>query len=242
MTAQVEGNKYWAEINLSEGVSDSVQQVKDLWTDATTRVKEVTTKAVETVGEVADRSIDTIAQTAQQAIDKTKDSLTQTLSQTENLGGAVANNMQSAIASSVNVWLQDHPNVFKLLEGLIWMTNHPIISLLVLLVAIAVAWQLIKGVGYLMEVVGRAIVQAPFRLLQFSATSAGKIGSFAIQTITKKKELLALPPANSLPVQPDKQQRLAEISRRLESIQKEQNELLQEVATIMAEEKVNLEV
>jgi len=79
--------------------------------------------------------------------------------------------------------------------------------------------------------------------LGIGAKSLNAAGNLALKQLTgNKKTVPALPPASSQPVLPDKKQRLAEISHRLEALQKEQNELLQEVATIMAADKINLEV
>ena len=154
--------------------------------------------------------------------------------------------MQTAIASSVSHWLQDHPAVFRLLEIVIWMSDHPIISVVLVLFAIALIWQLIKWLGYLIEIGVRSLMQAPIKLLHFllgiGAKSLNAAGNLALKQLTgNKKTVPALPPATSQPVLPDKNQRLAEISTRLEALQKEQNELLQEVATIMAADKINVE-
>lgn len=149
--------------------------------------------------------------------------------------------MQTAIAYSVNNWLQEHPAVFRCLEILIWMSNHPIISAAMVLVGIAIAWQLIKAVGYVLEVVARSLLQAPVKLLQFlfgiTTKSLTNLGGLAVQQLigtNNTAEPPVLPPADNQPVQPDQQQRLAEISTRLEALQKEQNELLQEAAILMA--------
>lgn len=155
--------------------------------------------------------------------------------------------MEKAIASSASHWLQQHPAVFRLLEILIWMSNHPIISAVIVLFAIALIWQLIKWLGYLIEIGVRSLMQAPIKLVNFllglGAKSLSAVGNLALKQLAGTKNTVpALPPATSQPVLPDKKQRLAEISSRLEALQKEQNELLQEVATIMATDKMNVEV
>jgi hypothetical protein len=127
------------------------------------------------------------------------------------------------------------------------MSDHPIISVVIVLFAIALIWQLIKLLGYLIEIGVRSLMQAPIKLLHFllgiGAKSLNAVGDLALKPLAgNKKTVPALPPASSQPVLPDKKQRLAEISSRLEVLQKEQNELLQEVAAIMASDKINLEV
>ncbi len=127
------------------------------------------------------------------------------------------------------------------------MSDRPIMSVAIGLFAIALIWQLIKWLGYLIEIGVRSLMQAPIRLLQLlfgiGVKSLSAVGGLALKQLAgTQKTVPALPPASSQPVLPDKNQRLAEISTRLEAIQKEQNELLQEVATIMASDKINIEV
>ncbi|EAW42725.1 hypothetical protein [Nodularia spumigena] len=55
-----------------------------------------------------------------------------------------------------------------------------------------------------------------------------------------RRTVLALLPTNPPTLDQNKHQRLAEISTRLEKIQQEQQELLQEAADIIATEKIEL--
>jgi hypothetical protein len=141
-------------------------------------------------------------------------------------GGATSNAIQTAISDSVSEWLQAHPVAFRLVQLLLWATNHPIVSLIVLLFTVAIAWSLIKAVVRLIEMAGWSLLQAPLKvglvLIGVSAKSLGKFGGLAVKR------------AGGAGEEKDKQQRLAEISTRLEAIQKEQNELLQEASAILS--------
>lgn len=141
-------------------------------------------------------------------------------------GGATSNAIQTAISGSVGEWLQAHPVAFRLVQLLLWATNHPIVSLIGLVFIVAIAWSFIKALVRLIEMAGWSLLQAPLKLglavIGVSAKSLGKFGGLAVKRTGGEK---------------DKQQRLAEISTRLEAIQKEQNELLQEAATILALDK-----
>ncbi|HEY9875891.1 MAG TPA: hypothetical protein V6D12_20840 [Candidatus Obscuribacterales bacterium] len=147
--------------------------------------------------------------------------------------------MQKAIASSVNEWLQVHPSVLRLVQMLLWASNHPIVSLIIFILVVAIAFSLIKAIGRLFEILGLSILKAPFklvvRLTGFSLKSLGKFGGlfFKKLPVATNAETAALPDANSQPIETDKQQRLAEISNRLEAIRQEQNELLQELTALI---------
>lgn len=220
----------------------TAQQAKDSLTTTTHKAVDITT--------VTSDAVKTITATAQQAkaslgetIGQTKGSLEQTLQTTGQLKITTSEAIQTAISSSVSDWLARHPVVFRLVQVLLWATNHPIISLVILLFAVAIAWSLIKAIGRLIETAGLTILQAPFKLGQVligvGYQSLGKFGGLTFKqvTVAKNTNTPALQNPTSELIHKDKQQRITEISTRLEAIQKEQSELLQEAATILASEK-----
>jgi len=161
----------------------------------------------------------------------------------------MGNNLLMAIASyDVIDWLENNPLVLRLLQLILWGIDHPIWGLIILLILLALLWNLFKGFSDFVAMIARELMQAPMKLVRFfwgvSTKSMQQVGNLAIKQLTGKKitELPALPPAKSQIVQINKQQRLAEISTRLDQIQKEQNELLQEVASLLGGEKVTGEV
>lgn len=159
------------------------------------------------------------------------------------------NSLPIAIASNdVMQWLDTNPVVFRLLQLVLWGTEHPIWGLFILLIILALLWNLFKGFSYLLVMLAKEIIQAPMKLLRLfwrvSTKSMQQVSNLTLKQLTGKKntEIPALPPASSQPLQIDKQQRLAEISSRLAEIQKEQNELLQEASVILDCDRVNIEV
>lgn len=229
MITQAESGKSLVEINLPEGVFRGFEKAKDFLQANTQRTKEslaaTAEKAVNTITTATDKAVGTVSATA-------KDSLEQTLQKADQVSGAMSNAMQTAISDSVSEWLQAHPVVFRLVQMLLWATNHPIVSLIILIFAVAIAWSLIKAIGRLIETVSLSLLQAPFKLSQVlirvSSKSLGKYGGLAMR--------------GALPEVGNKQQRLTDISTRLEAIQKEQNELLQEAATILALDKIDTKI
>jgi hypothetical protein len=88
-------------------------------------------------------------------------------------------------------------------------------------------------------------LQAPLKLVQFLfAFSAKFFGKFSglpsnKPIIDNNTETTILQLAISNLVDKNQQQRIAEISTRLEEIQNEQKEILQEIAAILASDKIN---
>lgn len=216
--------------------------IKDFLTSATQTLEQKTQQAKTTLVETADKAVERVNKIASQAqvsivenVDKTKDSLEQTLQTTGQIKNTTSDAVQTAINSSMSDWLQSHPVVLRLVQLLAWGTNHPILSLIILVFGLAIAFSLIKAIGSLFEKVWLLLLQAPLKLghflLQVSSQSLGKFGSLMIKPLIGDKNTQAsvqLFESNHNP-----KQRLLEISHRLESIQKEQNELLKEAATIL---------
>ncbi|NMG08020.1 hypothetical protein [Brasilonema sp. UFV-L1] len=143
-------------------------------------------------------------------------------------------------------WFARHRILLQLVQILGWAVNHPLISVVILLFALAVVWSLIKAISRIIESTSLSLLQVPFKLLQAlvrvifvsSKTSWGLVVKQLIDTKTAD-DMTTVPPSIYPQIHKDKQQRLVEISTRLEEIQKEQNYLLQEAAEILASEKVD---
>ncbi|WP_199271021.1 hypothetical protein, partial [Escherichia coli] len=110
---------------------------------------------------------------------------------------------------------------------------------------LALLWSIIKAIVRLIETASWSILKVPLKLLlalfQVSFLSLTQVGSFAVQRITGAKKADNFPVLLPESFQPNKQQRLAEIYSRLEAIQKEQHELLQEAADLIATDTIDIE-
>lgn len=205
-------------------------------TQTANTLKETTRQAKEaanTVAITADKAIDAATVSAQHTRDSLTATLEQTLQSTNELRSTTSDAIQTAINSSVNDWLNSHPVVLRMVQALLWATNHPILSLVIFLISVALAWSLIKALGRLIEIAGLSLLKAPFML------SVGLIGVGSRTLRRFAGASKQLPALQLLNYEKDKQQRLAEISTRLEALSQEQNELLQEAATILAAKEVS---
>lgn len=212
-------------------LSESAQQVRESW-------KETATQAT-------DQAVNAVTTTLGQA----KASVEQTLQSAEQIKSTTSAAVQTAIDSSVSNWFEQHPAVFQLVQILGWAANHPIISLVILVFAVAILWNIIKAIARLVERASLSLLQVPFKLLQafvkVSFRAFTQFGNLAVKKLKGGKKtaiILALPPATSQQIHQDKQQRLAEISYRLEEIQKEQNLLLQEAAELLASDTIDIKM
>ncbi|MEH2140238.1 hypothetical protein [Nostoc sp.] len=223
------------DIHLPNGVLQRLQNVKDFVGGSVNSLS----NSAQQVGE-------SLKTTATTTTDTVTTSLEQTWQTAEQFKNTTSGAVKDAMASSASDWLTQHPIFFRLVQILGWGANHPIISVIILLFALALLWSIIRAIVRLIETASWSILQVPLKLLQaliqVSFLSLTKIGIFTVQQITganKADNLPALLPEN---FQPNKQQRLTEISHRLEAIQKEQHQLLQEAADLIASDTTDIEI
>jgi hypothetical protein len=173
--------------------------------------------------------------------------------------------MKSVIYDSISDWLGDHQTLSRLVQMFSWAANHPIISGIILIFALAILWNLIKGIGHLIQLASLSIIRVPLKLLWgLVAVSFVAVGRFVMNRYRVVKQggippeefedVAILPQANSSVLKLDnqadslsekqinkqinKQVRLVEITSRLEALQKEQKELLQEAAALMVTHQI----
>ncbi|MEH2024724.1 hypothetical protein [Nostoc sp.] len=223
------------DIHLPNGVLQRLQNVKDFVDGSVNSLSNSAQQAGESLNTTTGRAIDTVTT-----------SLEQSWQTAEQFKSTTSGVVKDAITSSASDWLTQHPIFFRLVQILGWGANHPIISVVILLFALALLWSIIKAIVRLIETASWSILKVPLKLLQalikVSFLALTKVGSFAVQRITGAKTTDNLPTLLPENFPPNKQQRLIEISSRLEAIQKEQNELLQEAANLIASDTIDIEI
>ncbi|BAY86185.1 hypothetical protein NIES267_56910 [Calothrix parasitica NIES-267] len=209
--------------NFSNNFTDKAEQVRSDWQQTATQSTE--------------HAVDTF----NNALENAKGSLEENLPQVS---------VQDVVNSSIKNWFEQHPAFSGIINSLNWAVNHPIISLIIIIFSLAILWNLVKLIGRLIEKASLSILQIPLNLFQtlikYSWLSLIKFGNFAknkytntknISNINNKSELQLNNNRGLQIIADNKQQRLKDISARLEAIQIEQQELLQEAADIIDAEK-----
>lgn len=218
-------------VNLNEGFLQHWQVAKDY-----------VNQNINSLTNSAQQLEQSLQQTTNTATDKAIDAVTTTLGQSWQTAEQIKNTtsvaVQTVINSSVNDWLVQHPIFLRLVQILSWASNHPIISLIILLFVIALIWSIIKAIIRLIETASLSILQVPLKLLQglikVSVFSVSQVSNIAVKKLNKN-QILDKPTDNSV-IYLDKKHRLAEIAHRLQTIQQEQQELLQEAAILMKDD------
>ncbi|WP_347610576.1 hypothetical protein [Trichormus azollae] len=159
--------------------------------------------------------------------------------------------IDNAITAYVNKLTTQNLTFLQFLQMLNWAVNHPIISLVIVLFFIAMAWSIIKGIIRLIETASWSILKLPLKLLQVLIKAIYLLSPKFINEnwhnipFTNKDNytstVISVDTVNLENKYQDKQKRLAEISHRLELIHQEQQQLLQEAANLISSHRGNKE-
>jgi hypothetical protein len=169
-----------------------------------------------------------VQQKATQTTDNTKAYLESNWQNVEKITNNTSEVIQKNINTAIHDLLSQYPWVFQILEIFTWVINHPVRGVIILLFTIAVLWSIIKAIVKIIETASWSILKIPFilfqKLLKSLWMTLSQVGIFATRKIKTNQ------------FNDNKQQRLAEISQRLEVIHYEQKALLQEAAKLMKSE------
>lgn len=251
-------------INLADDLSQSWQNVTTFSSQAVNQVTETSLKAKDALTNSASTAVNTISKSTNQAIDilsqttdKAKAALSETTNQAvntitanteqakasleasikkaENVSEQASEVLQNAISSLIGDWINAHPQ-------LIWLVNHPFVSLAILFLVILILWGLLQALGRFFEQAWLMLLQSPIILMQFIFGSVYQLigGLFrkknlVIETKVKPVDLKRLS-SQSLA----QQKRLAEIITRLDALNQEQKQLMQEAAAILRSDEISV--
>jgi len=204
-------------------------------------VTEMAGKAVSTVNEATHQMFTSLGQKGEEG----KVFLGDRLQGADNLSNSVSTKLENAIATvierqmnTVNLWIDAHPTVSWLTQALLWGINHPILSLVILIFALVILRQFIKALGSFVEQAILWIVKAPFKLVQFLFSLISKPLSKSraneLESTQLEDNVLALSSSMPASISYEHKERLRNILRRIEVLKEEQDELLQEVKSILA--------
>lgn len=136
------------------------------------------------------------------------------------LNGSIANSILNAFLSPIQEWLSQHPQIG-------WFLTNPGWLLVVLVVALFLLSGLLRAVASLTEKLWLGLLKLPIRLVQWVWQ-----GSFFLL-----RRPLAKPPVQLNLTGESEQsasERLTEVLERLELLRREQDELMQEMKSLLA--------
>lgn len=214
--------KNQAVTTLNQATNTALESVSQITEKAKGAVSETTTKALTTITDTTNHAVNSVTE----ATDKAKLSLENTIQQVDTLNQSLSEGIQSAISSSLNIWISNHPR-------LVWLINHPLQAAGLLLLIIFLFSGLFRAISSSSEKLWLFFLQAPFKLIQFIFG----LGYKSLGNV-KASGLVAMKSNENLTTR-ERQERITHILSRLDKIKQEQDLLLQELATLIKSDKLN---
>lgn len=203
-----------AKTSLSQSVTQAMQTLNQFTENAKTTLTDTTTNAINNVTNKTNQAINSVTT----ATDAAKPSLQETIHQAETLNRTLSEGIQASINSSLNAWIGNHPK-------LVWLVNHPLQTLGLLLLALFLFSGLLKAVSSFTEKFWIWLLTAPFK---FVSSGLGLIFQSSQGRDKKLEEILR---GN------DKEAQMKKILGRLENLKKEQDLLFEELRNMVKLEK-----
>ena len=188
-----------------ENTSQSIESISQ----TTGRAKDTITEAASsTLGNVTEKS-GQLLNSVSDATNALKDSLQTAIQKIDSLNQTLSDGIQASINSSLNGWIDQHPQ-------LVWLVNHPLQSFGIFLLGLFLFSGLLGAISRITEKFWLFILTYPFKIFSNSWLFISK--SLQKDDDNQKTEA---------------QKRVTEILSRLESIRQEQTLLSQELESLL---------
>jgi len=236
---------------VAEKTSKAVYTVTQTAEQAKHSLTQTTVKAVDNVSVATGKAVNTITETANQAEDsivetfeKTKTSLEDSLKKAEHLSAVASTAIEKAIndfinhqMDAVNAWINAHPATAWVIKALLWAINHPISSIVIILLAAFILWKLFTAFSRFLEQGLLFTLKFPLKFgqsfLNLSFKALAKFAFSALKIKQSKSKDLALDTSIADSSSQKHKPQLAKLITKLEAIRQEQNDILQEITAIV---------
>ena len=206
--------------NAVNSVNRNVQQAKNVVIESTSQsiesINQTTGMAKDTITEVASSTLGNVTEKCGQLLNSItnatttlKDSLQTAIQKIDSLNQTLSDSIQASINSSLNGWIDQHPQ-------LVWLVNHPLQSFGIFLLGLFLFSGLLGAISRITERFWLFILTYPFKIF----SNIWILVSKSLQKDGDKQKT-------------ESQKRVTEILSRLESIRQEQTLLSQELESIL---------
>jgi hypothetical protein len=206
--------------NAVNSVNQNVQQTKNDFIENTSQsiesINQTTGRAKDTITEAASSTLGNVTEKSSQLLNSItnatttlKDSLHTAIQKIDSLNQTLSDGIQASINSSLNGWIDQHPQ-------LVWLVNHPLQSFGIFLLGLFLFSGLLGAISRITEKFWLFILTYPFKILSNSWMFISK--SLQKDDDNQKTET---------------QKRVTEILSRLELIRQEQTLLSQELESLL---------
>ena len=202
--------------NTVSSVNQNIQQTKNDFIENTSQsiesISQTTGRAKDTITEAASSTLGNVTEKSGQLLNSVsdatnalKDSLQTAIQKIDSLNQTLSDGIQASINSSLNGWIDQHPQ-------LVWLVNHPLQSFGIFLLGLFLFSGLLGAISRITEKFWLFILTYPFKIFS-------NIWVLVSKSLEKDDD----------DQKTETQKRVTEILSRLESIRQEQTSLSQEL-------------
>lgn len=218
-------------------VSDSTGKVVNKITETVTQAKDnfttTTSSVIDNVNEVKNQAVDSITETAKQA---------------GNLTNSVSSAMESAIDNFFNhqwdamtTWINNHPTLSWIMKLLTLAVNHPVITAFMIFLGIYIIWKIFQLFSKILDQGLLFTLKTPLKLIyamfSFGFKKISKLLFSGLKIRKSEDNSLILNNAIADNISLDTKQEITKLLMRLEAVRKEENEILENLTALLAENK-----
>lgn len=241
--------------SLSETAEKTNQSLTETIKGVATTVSDSTGKVVNKIMETATQAKDNFTTTTSSVIDNVNevknqavDSITETAKQAGNLTNSVSKAMENAINNfithqwdTMTTWIDNHPTISWVMKLLNLAVSHPVITAFMIFLGIYIIWKIFQLFSKILDQGLLFTLKTPLKLI-YAMFSFGfkKISKllFSVLKIRKSEDnSLMLNNAIADNISLDTKQEITKLLMRLEAVRKEENEILENLTALLAENK-----
>jgi hypothetical protein len=241
--------------SLSETAEKTNQSLTETVKGVATTVSDSTGKVVNKITETATQAKDALTTTTSSVIDNVNevknqavDSITETAKQAGNLTNSVSSAMESAIDNFFNhqwdamtTWINNHPTLSWIMKLLMLAVNHPVITAFMIFLGIYIIWKIFQLFSKILDQGLLFTLKTPIKLIyalfSFGFKNISKLLFSGLKISKSEDNSLILNNAIADNISLDTKQEITKLLMRLEAVRKEENEILENLTALLADNK-----
>lgn len=241
--------------SLSETAEKTNQSLTETVKGVATTVSDSTGKVVNKITETATQAKDALTTTTSSVIDNVNEvknqaveSITETAKQAGNLTNSVSSAMESAIDNFFNhqwdamtTWINNHPTLSWIMKLLMLAVNHPVITAFMIFLGIYIIWKIFQLFSKILDQGLLFTLKTPIKLIyalfSFGFKNISKLLFSGLKISKSEDNSLILNNAIADNISLDTKQEITKLLTRLEAVRKEENEILENLTALLADNK-----
>ncbi|BAZ78941.1 hypothetical protein PN497_08175 [Sphaerospermopsis kisseleviana CS-549] len=241
--------------SFSETAEKTSQSLTETFQGATNTVSNSTGKVINKITETATQAKDALTTTTSSVIDNVNqvknhavDSFTESAKQAGNLTNSVSSAIENAINNFFNhqwdtmtTWIDNHPTISWIMKLLTLAVNHPVITAFMIFLGIYIIWKIFQLFSKILDQGLLFTLKTPLKLIyamfSFGFKNISKLLFSGFKFKKSEDNSLILNNAIADNISLDTKQEITKLLMRLEAVRKEENEILENLTALLADNK-----